>query len=140
MQSVIDQWFDLARAWMPPGIQAPNQLTQSILQGWSLISINETNSKSPSTERAVVAQASYGRQLGRIMDAVELLIKDRPDRATAEPFVQLTAIADVVRKAKDEAAKARIDGLIADLDRLKAQDPDDFGRQREALKAYFTDA
>ena len=55
---------------------APQHLQQSILP-WTFgaLVVNETNSSNPAAERAIVRKKSYGRQLGRISDAIEFLIK-----------------------------------------------------------------
>lgn len=139
--TMFNAWLDAATAWSRPwptfGIAAPQQLTQSILPGWSLISVNETNSKSPETERAVVSKVSYGRQLGRLMDAVEALIDGRPDAESNEAFKGLRTLADVIEAAKTEAAEQRIAGMIADLDTLRETNEQEFLKQRDALLAYF---
>ena len=56
------------RSWQTVCRLAPDNLAQSILQGWTL-NINSNNSAAPQTEVDVVARYSYGRQLGRIGDA-----------------------------------------------------------------------
>lgn len=133
-----DAFLELARAWMPVGIAAPNNLTQSILPGWSLISVNETNSASPDTERAIVAKASYGRQIGRLLDAVEELIEERPEGAPRKKaFSELDKLAAEVARTKREAAKARLDQTRSDLTLLKEHDPAEYERQRVQLKAIL---
>jgi len=133
-----DLLLDMARAWMPVGIAAPDRLTQSILPGWSLISVNETHSSAPDTERAIVAKASYGRQIGRLLDAVEELVKERPATAPGkEAFRKLDALATEVKDTKTQAAKARLDQLRADLAWLKQNDEPEYDRQRAAFKAAF---
>src|SRR4051812_8051626 len=64
------------RAWQTMWRIAPDNLAQSILQGWTL-NINSNNSTAPQTEVEVVAKHSYGRQLGRMSEALELLIVER---------------------------------------------------------------
>ena len=57
------------------GIQAaPDVLAQNI-NPWT-ININSNNSSAPGTEQRILARHSYGRQLGRLMDAVDLLVND----------------------------------------------------------------
>jgi len=122
--------------WMP--IAAPQQLSQAILPGWSLISVNETNSSAPDTEQAVVAKASYGRQLGRLIDAVEELIRERPPSATPPAaFEALHMLAAEVDAAKLAATTARFDRLRSDLAQLRTQDPAEFTRQASALRALL---
>jgi hypothetical protein len=60
---------------------APRNLVQPILPGWvfgSVTNITEQNSSAPDTEREIIAAQSYGRQLGRVMDALAILIADLP--------------------------------------------------------------
>ncbi len=136
--SPFDAFFDFARAWMPTGIAAPQQLSQSILPGWSLISVNEGNSAAPDTEQAIVAKASYGRQLGRLLDAVEALIAERPEFAgKKDAFAALHALAEEVNAAKRDAAKARINRLRSDLVLLEEHEPAEFARQKAALLALL---
>ncbi|HEY7241155.1 MAG TPA: hypothetical protein VH600_18420 [Burkholderiales bacterium] len=47
---------------------------------WSFGSIRN-NSTAPGTEQRILARHSYGRQLWRLMDAVDLLINDLEARA-----------------------------------------------------------
>ncbi|MDH7639214.1 hypothetical protein [Sphingomonas oryzagri] len=135
---IFDSFLALARAWTPIGM-APQWLDQPILPGWSLISVNETNSASPDTERAVVAKASYGRQLGRIMDAMGALIDERPASAGDKPtFDALKELAVEIEHAKRDAAKARIERLRSDLEMLSRGDPAEFERQKAMFGTLFT--
>lgn len=131
---------DFFRMWTPPAIAAPRQLSQSILPGWSLISVNETNSAAPDTEQAIVAKASYGRQLGRLIDAVEELIRQSPASASQNAaFEALHELAVDVRKVKLDAAHARIERLRSDLTLLATSDPAEFDRQKKALLALLNE-
>ena len=68
--------------WGNPAVSfAPQALSQPILPGWLLgntFNVTEENSGSPETEQEIVASHSYGQQLGRILDAVNELIAERP--------------------------------------------------------------
>jgi len=109
---------------------APANLTQSILPGWSFLTVNEGNSSAPDTERRIVAQDSYGRQIGQLMEIVELLLKRAeiadPRLGKDEEVVKFTALKDRIDAIKHEAQKARQDRLIEDLQALKIQDRDRF--------------
>ena len=62
-----------ARSWSSLMNLAPQFLSQPINPGWTLgsvINITENNSSAPDTEREVLSHHSYGRQLGRIIDAL----------------------------------------------------------------------
>lgn len=113
---------------------APQYLTQPILQG-ATFNINSQNSSAPQTEADIVGQHSYGRQLGRISDALEALIeagglqKSKDKRLVA--FAQMKAQID---QLKLDAAEARIERLRTDLAALKSARPDEYRRLRDALK------
>src|SRR3954454_15155118 len=101
------------RAWQAMWRMAPDNLAQSILQGWTL-NINSNNSTAPQTEVEVVAKHSYGRQLGRISDALEVLLEERdgPDDKRLSDFLTMKHEIDQV---KQDAAAARIQQIVKDL-------------------------
>jgi len=121
------------RTWSWPG--APQFLQQPILPGWTL-NINSNNSTAPATEVDVVAKHSYGRQLGRISDALELLIEERhgkhPKDKRFSDFVQMKRDIDEVKK---DAAAARIKRVVSDLALLKVLNEAEFKRLRDELRA-----
>lgn len=94
--------------------------------GWSFLTVNEGNSSAPDTERRIVAQDSYGRQIGKLMDAVCLLIDDaektHPGLKDTAEIKALNDLKNRIDAIKHEAQKARQDRLIEDLRALKAQD------------------
>src|SRR5438067_657882 len=91
-------WFrDALALWMEPWLRtfslAPHNLDQPILPGWTfgpVLNVNEVNS-SAQTEAQVVQRYSYGRQLGRISDALSTIIDH--ERLTSdkrfEDFLQM---------------------------------------------------
>jgi hypothetical protein len=120
------------RNWQSMWRAAPDNLAQQILPGWQL-NINSNNSTSPQTEADVVAKHSYGRQLGRMSDALELLIKERdgPEDKRLSDFLTMKREID---KVKQDAAAARIERLVKDLALLEKQDKDQYARLRDALR------
>lgn len=106
------------------------------------ININAARAGDVQLEQRITEQvASYGRQLGWIVDALEVLIRtDRPaglssnDNAALD---QLTELRADVERAKEDVARDRIDRLLADIRTLR-QDPkhnhDELERLRQALK------
>lgn len=79
------------RMGSPPASLAPQMLSQPILPGWTFadtVNVTEENSASPETERQIVSRYSYGRQLGRVLDAVNGLIAERPDTAPEPPSIK----------------------------------------------------
>jgi hypothetical protein len=124
---------DWMRTWQAVWSGAPQVLTQPILPGWTF-NINSNNSTSPETEVDVVAKHSYGRQLGRISDALELLIEESHGNAPEDKrFNAFLTMKHEIDQVKEAAAVARIERLVKDLDSLKEQDKGQFERLREAL-------
>ena len=123
--------------WWAGFMSAPRNLWQSILPGWTVgpvFTINNDNSSAPQTEAEVVKRHSYGRQLGRLADAVEVLIRERDPDVTADArvkdFLEMKKDIDTV---KLDAALSRADQLGRDLTSLKAADSTDYQRLRDAV-------
>ena len=121
---------------------SPRNLMQPILPGWvfgSVTNVTEQNSSAPDTEREIVAAQSYGRQLGRVMDALAVLIADlQKAKRDARAFEDLTKIRLEIDHIKAQAAARRLDRIAADLATLKEKKPEEYERLiatlREALK------
>ena len=121
---------------------APRNLVQPILPGWVFGSVTNStvqNSSAPDTEREIVAAQSYGRQLGRVMDALAVLIADLPEeKQTATAFEEFTKIRCEIDDIKAQAAVRRLDRIEADLATLKQTEPGEYQRLaaklRETLK------
>ena len=116
---------------------APRNFVQPILPGWfgSVTNITEQNSSAPDTEREIVAAQSYGRQLGRVMDALAVLIADLPktkqDATAFEEFAKLRREIDGI---KAEAGARRLDRIAADLATLKETKPEEYKRLAATLR------
>jgi hypothetical protein len=122
------------RTWQAMWRIAPDNLAQSILQGWTL-NINSNNSTAPQTEVEVLAKHSYGRQLGRMSDALELLIVERHGRTPEDKrFAEFLTMKQEIDKVKQDAAAARVERIVKDLALLKAQDQEQYVRLRDALR------
>ena len=115
-----------AFSWFDPTTWPSSTLNQSILPGWSFMTVNEGNSSDPATEQRVVAGDSYGRQIGRMMDALEVLIAANPAIAH-DPHIEAF---ETLRKRVDAAKAAgepdRLARMAADLKALKEKDPKAF--------------
>lgn len=132
------------RAWTPPAL-APDSLMQSINGGWSFgnVTINAQNSSAPATEQAIVAQDSYGRQIGKLLDAVSALVEARPDATSNAAFMELAALRTRIDAVKRDAALHHVDRLRHDLELLRAS-PDAehraaYRRQVAALRDLLRD-
>jgi hypothetical protein len=96
--------------------------SQPINPGWSFgnISITHQNSANPDIEHKIVETLSYGRQIGRIMDALGVII-DRTDTAGFTPdqraaFAGFAEIRDKVAAIKREASTRRVsEAAVAEL-------------------------
>lgn len=117
---------------------APGELVQPINPGWTfgnLISVTEQNSSAPDTERDIVAADSYGRQLGRVMDALVELISEQPESARQKPaFKELIALHQRIQKIKSRAAARRVDRIAADLADLREHNPEEYRRVSATLR------
>ena len=102
---------------------APQNLNQSILRGWTFgnnVTINEQNSSAPDAERDIVAQESYGRQLGRVTDALAALIAAQPAEVRERPeMLELMRMREKIEGIKRQAAAARLARLKMELEKLK---------------------
>jgi hypothetical protein len=103
---------------------APERLWQPINPGWSFgnLIVNNTNSSAPDVEQAVVSRYSYGRQIGRMMEALEVLVKALPATKSDPGVKDFLALAAEVGKAKSAAKEARLERLRLELAALKKQD------------------
>ena len=125
------------RSWSDAMRSLPLSASQSINPGWNFgptLNINNGNSSAPQTEVEVLQHHSYGRQLGRISEVLEVLIKERAKTAPADKhvadFLKMKAEID---KVKLDTVQARVEGLCSDLAVLKKGRKDDYKRLREAL-------
>ncbi|HEX8892685.1 MAG TPA: hypothetical protein VF783_05145 [Terriglobales bacterium] len=113
---------------------APKHLQQSI-NPWTFngLVVNETNSRNPAAERAIVSEVSYGQQLGRIEDVVEAIIKRAPpDDKAFDAFSEMRQkIADIKRDSRKE----RFEAVLADLKQMKTDDKHGFKVCMESIQA-----
>jgi hypothetical protein len=141
--NAMQAWADAALAPWRLALQAtqalalaPHNLTQPINTGWTfgnLIQVTERNSSAPDTEQQIVGRHSYGRQLGRVMDAVALLLEradaSTRDDARAEDFAALQR--DVLAIKREQSA-ARLQRLRDELVSLRRDHPEAW-RELQAL-------
>lgn len=117
---------------------APQRLWQSFNNGWSFgnLTINSQNSSAPETEQAIVAAESYGRQIGKLLDAVDMLMRLQPDWEKTEEFKEVGDLKKRIDAVKHDMAVRRIDRLRGDLATLRASnDPADKARYAQCLEA-----
>lgn len=121
------------KQWSAAMQLAPNTLVQPILPGWTL-NVNAFNSSAPQTEADVLAKHSYGRQLGRIGDALEILVQARDPKGSDERFDDFRSMKAEIDAIKAGNAEARVARLLADLDLLKVLKPEAHARLKDELK------
>src|SRR3954470_10349643 len=99
--------------WWARFLPAPQRLTQPILPGWTVapvVTFNGVNSSAPQTEAEVVQRHSYGRQLGRMADALQALIEEhRQSGPIDERFTAFTEMKKEIDDVKLDVAAARVD-------------------------------
>jgi hypothetical protein len=122
------------RTWQVVWRGAPDTLVQPILPGWTF-NINSNNSSAPQTEVDIVARHSYGRQIGRMSEALELLIEESHGKTPKDKRLSdfLTMKHDI-DNVKLDAAATRIERITQDLALLKVQDEEQYLRLRDALR------
>ncbi|MDA8139329.1 MAG: hypothetical protein M0036_11815 [Desulfobacteraceae bacterium] len=131
-QKAWTQWVSQAMQPLFGGNLAPDALAQSILPGWTfanVVNVTEQNSSSPETERDVVAQQSYGKQLGRLMDAVMALIDELPKNARQnEAFDKLRELSEKINNIKKGWEPTRLRRLKEELESLRLNRPEEYRR------------
>jgi hypothetical protein len=133
MTQLIGPWMP---QWTWPAL-APQELTQPINQGWTFgnVMVTMQNSRAPGVEHAITSKISYGRQIGRTMDAVEALVRMLPADARKDgAIVDFVSLAKEVRKVKEDAQAERLDRLKADLETLKREDPEGWKNLMKGLR------
>ena len=116
------------------------------------ININNVRAGDPELERRIIEDvASYGRQLGRMMEALDVVIGhlrlgERTD-LTADERHALQDFSDLVRQVQalkgdtspPRLTAAELDRVLDDLQALKHQDPAAFQRIAARLRDVIAD-
>lgn len=119
-----------------PSLQlAPGQLSQPINPGWTFgnVIVNANNSKDPGLEQAIVSQHSYGRQIGRLLDAVEALAQLVPGASGNAHIKPLLDLAQEIKTIRAEAGQQQLDRLLDQLETLKQAGGADWNRVQRVL-------
>jgi hypothetical protein len=146
-------WLRSAQTMLPGAgsdiggaVLAPRVLTQPINPGWIFgnVSITNDNSGDPEAERRILEAVSYGRQLGRLMDVVAVLVA-RAGQAGLTPeeervFKEFREVEAKIKavKAKAESRWLSEDGmtdLANKLKELKTTDPETYARLTKILRS-----
>lgn len=125
--------WNAADLWQPWLQLAPDKLVQPILSGWTL-NINSHNSTAPQTEADVVARHSYGRQLGRMSDALRALLLEQHNKPPKSgPLAEFLSMWDEIEQVKTDSATRRLEQIAADLKQLRGVDAEAYTRLRNDL-------
>ena len=136
--------------WSGPVTQDINPWTwwiRTLNQPFGFVNINTYQSSDLETERRIVGDvAGYGRQLGRVMDALDVAVGhldsntlSNSERAAIEDFRELH---QKIQRVKDDVRDERLSPsnlrrLIADLTALKETNPDGYERIAATLRAVI---
>jgi hypothetical protein len=127
-------WWNWPLPQWPLAQIAPEKLTQPINSGWSFLSITYNNSSAPAIERDVLQQHSYGRQIGRVMDAVSVLVERLPAGAKDDPRIaDFQALARDIARIKQSARLPRLERLQKDIEALRLEDPKAYAQLKTML-------
>jgi hypothetical protein len=125
MTNLVDAFFEnpafvgALKTWETMARGSPLTWNEPILPGWT-INIDSNNSSSPAMERDILQMASYGKQLGRLSDAVAALVALRPEAERAEaPFKPFTDLQHDIARVKLRGIERRVARMAADLAQLK---------------------
>lgn len=122
-------------SWPWPASFAPDWLNQSFNNGWTFgnVIVTNQNSSAPEVEKEVVSQHSYGRQLGRLMDAVVAISQAVPAAAKDPRVKDLVALAQDIEQIKKDAQQKRSAELLRELQTLKATDKQAWAKLMKSL-------
>jgi hypothetical protein len=126
------------QAWLSMfGIRAPlsGNVTQDISPSIGLVNINATQSGDPELERRIITQvASYGRQLGWLLEAVDVLARQQSrrglDAADIRALDQIDKLAERIAAVKEQKAVGHVDRIVSEV-RALSRDP---GANAEAIR------
>ena len=131
-----DLWTAILTSMVRPWwAVAPAVLTQPVLPNWNLgtiFNVTEENSAAPQTEAAILTTHSYGRQLGQISDALQVLIDERHGE-TEDALTKFTAMKRDIDRTKAEMLKARIRRLQDEIAELRKRDEATYQQLRATL-------
>lgn len=107
---------------------------------YGLVNVQNTATGDPQAEKQITTQvASYGRQLGWIVDALEVLIEDRGRDKNDPALKQITTLYDRVAVEKQRIARERTDSIVAAINALKA-DPVRNQKELDQVRAALGDS
>lgn len=131
--TTMPTYLDVFNAWNSLMQGTLRSFSQPILPNWTF-NIDSNNSSSPQTEADVVSKFSYGKQLGKINDALAWLIAHREDAAGSVALSEFTTMKNEIDLAKVASAEKRVEQVKADLARLRETNLAEYERMCKALR------
>jgi hypothetical protein len=120
-----DLWQQWLRAfggtWPSPPFGVKYDNAQDIFGGAQvgLINITQGKSRNPGLEQRIVTEvAGYGRQIGRLLEAVDVLARHRPKHLSDEDGDALDDLHDLAKQIaafRRQAARDDADRIVADV-------------------------
>lgn len=126
----------------------PTTVTDTITGNVITTIINEENSTNPSKERGIVEKHySYGKQLGRIGDALDALISltlsrrdpselQQDERHALQDFLGMHMRIDEIKGGDASPSEAYLDLLFGDIRDLKKRDPETYRSLIEKMRDF----
>jgi hypothetical protein len=125
---------------------------KSLSDQTGFININNVRAGDPEVERRIIEDvASYGRQLGRIMEALDVVIGHlrlgegkgltADERRTLQDFSDLVRQVQVLKggTSPPRLTLAELDRMLDDLQALKHRDPPTYQRMAARLREVVSD-
>ena len=126
----------------------PTTVTDTITGNVITTIINEDNSTNPSKERDIVEKHySYGKQLGRIGDALDVLISlalsrrdpselQQDERHALQDFLGMHERIDEIKGRHSSPSETYLDLLFRDIRDLKRRDPETYRSLIEKIRDF----
>lgn len=115
---------------------APHTVQQAINPlSFSINYVTNRNSTAPDVERDILEQHSYGRQLGRMMDALSALVEAQPGLASDERIDKFRKLATEIAAIKAQSKEQTFDRLQREIGELERADPQGYRELKRRLAA-----
>jgi hypothetical protein len=115
---------------------------RTMMGQFGFIHINEMQSDDPDLEKRIVNEVgSYGKQLGRVVEALQAVCAHldvgklaRDEREAVRSFIRLAEEIDAFKGAHQPVTQGAIDQLVATMRSLREQDRVIYERVQEQLR------
>lgn len=142
---MVDVFFwplHVTKAWSAFMRSAPEMLVQPILPNWnlgSIYNITQENSAAPQTEHEIVRKNSYGRQLGRITDALSVLVDKSLNQAAlsegdGKRISDFRKMVSEIQRIRNNEAMKRFNRMADELSHLQMTDPELYAEAVKVLE------